>query len=64
MIRYLVDVYKVEFPDDWKRRDDIQEDTEDVLNHLGKNNCYSHQVQGKDLADIAKQLQWRHERMS
>lgn len=61
MTRFLIDVYKVEIPDNGQSRDDLAEATEDWLGKLGRDRCYSHQVQGNTLADIAKQIQRSHE---
>lgn len=61
MTRYLIDVYKIEIPDNGKRRDDLTEATEDWLGKLGRDRCYSHQVQGNTLADVAKQIQRSHD---
>lgn len=61
MTRYLIDVYKIEIPENGQRRDDLTEATEDWLGKLGRNQCYSHQVQGNTLADVAKQIQRSHD---
>lgn len=61
MTRYLIEVYKIEIPDNGQLRDDLTEATEDWLGKLGRNQCYSHQVQGDTLSDAAKQIQRSHE---
>lgn len=61
MTRYLIDVYRIEIPDNGQRRDDLTEATEDWLGKLGRDRCYSHQVQGYTLADVAEQIQRSHE---
>ena len=56
MTRYLVDVYKIEIPENGDKRDDLTEATEDWLKKLGRNKCYSHQTQGNSLSEIAGKL--------
>lgn len=56
MIRYLIDVYKVEIPENGQRRDDIVEVTEDWLEKHGKAKCYQFQLQGVSLKDISDRL--------
>lgn len=56
MTRYLVDVYRIEIPENGERRDDLVEATEDWLGKLGRNKCYQFQVQGNTQLDIALHL--------
>lgn len=56
MTRYLVDIYKVEIPDNGKRRDDITEATEDWLEKHGRTRCYQFQMQGNQLKEIGERL--------
>lgn len=53
MTRYLVRVYKVEIPENGKRRDDIDEATEDWLN---EDRHFQYQLQGNTLAVIGEKL--------
>lgn len=53
MIRYLVEIYKVEIPENGKRRDDLSEATEDWLK---KDRDFQFQLQGNSLTEICNQL--------
>jgi len=53
MTRYLVEVYKIEIPDNGNRRDDITETTEDWLK---KDRDFQFQLQGYDLDSIEDRL--------
>jgi len=60
MTRYLVDVYKIEIPENGTRRDDLTEATEDWLEKLGRPKCYQFQIQGSNLAGIGTELMLRY----
>lgn len=60
MIRFLVDVYKVDIPENGIVRDDIDESTEDWLEKLGRAKCYQFQIQGKTYSELAMKLK-RHD---
>lgn len=51
MIRYLIDIYRVDVPED--HRDDLTEATEDALNRTRDYYC---QCQGKSLSDVVAQI--------
>lgn len=57
MIRYLIDVYRVDIPDNGIVRDDIVEATEDWLEKYGRTRCYQFQLQGGSLKEVAEQMQ-------
>lgn len=56
MTRYLIDVYKVEIPENGKRCDDLTEATEDWINKLTKDNCFQFQLQGNTKLEVAEKL--------
>jgi hypothetical protein len=63
MTRYLVDVYKIEIPDNGKRCDDLTEATEDWLGKLGRDQCYQFQTQGDNLQAVGMALHRAGERL-
>lgn len=56
MTRYLIDVYKIDIPENGGRRDDLTEATEDWLEKHGRPKCYQYQLQGDTLSQVAKRL--------
>lgn len=56
MTRYLIDVYKIDIPENGERRDDLAEATEDWLAKLGRLRCYEFQIQGDTFKQLAEAL--------